>query len=451
MIDEMHSLFNKDAEQRVLGGILIDPRKIEDVTEEIGETDFYSPAHMAIFRHMLALTGKMVVIDVITLADSLSSSNELESACGGMGYLVELQQNTTSAANIVAYARAVKTKSTERGLLLAAKEITDIVHSNLDIDDKVVQSQGAVLALESSNGEDVAIADCALKSVVEAIDERFNSDGGMLGIETSYTDIDNRLQGLRGGDVLVLAGRPAMGKTTLAMNIGEHVACNLRKCVLVFSLEMSKEQLMERMTASAGKIPFARIRSGNMQEEDWPKLAAGVGKLKGAPLYIDDRAALSVNQMRSTARKLDRRADVQLIIVDYLQLATAKADGRVNEVTKISQGMKALAKDLDVPVIAISQLNRDCEKGPNKRPNNSHLRDSGAIEQDADLIAFVYRDEVYNEDSPHKGITEVIWGKFRNGEIGTDYLASRLDICRFDNLTREVPEITQKKPKSWKY
>ena len=442
----MHSI---EAEQAVLGGLIVDPNRFADVADLITEQDFYRNGHQKVFWHIQNLADANQVIDILTVCEVMNASGDLEDV-GGAQYLAEMAKNTPSTANIVAYAKVVRDRAIERKLLAAATEIGDTAYSDMTTEEKVLHCQAAVMALEASEGEETAQANAAIRAVIEEIDKRFNSDGTLTGLPTGLSALDFRTNGLQGSDLVIIAGRPAMGKTTLAMNIAEHLVLREKKPVLVFSMEMSQKQLMERMVSSTSGIPFSFIRSGKLRDEHWPQLTSGISRLKDSPLYIDDRAALTVNQMRSTARKLHKKVGLELIVVDYLQLATAKAEGRTQEVTKISQGLKAIAKELDIPVIAISQLSRDCEKRVNKRPVCADLRDSGSIEQDADIIAFVYRDEVYYPDSQHKGITEVIFSKFRNGEVGTDYLASRLDICRFDNLGRDVPEITEEPRRKFK-
>jgi replicative DNA helicase len=424
---------NIDAEKFVIGGILVDPNKLADVLEFIDVTDFYARKHVILFNHLVKISEAGGLPELITVADSLQASNDLEDI-GGMGYLMEIAKGVPSTANIGAYASVVKDRSKQRSLINASGRINEIAYnSELSTEEKISESQATLLGLESHDGEGAAQANSAIKQVIADIEERFHSDGKPLGIMTGLKDVDEHMGGLRKQNLMILAARPSMGKTTLAMNIAERV-CHAGEPVLVFSAEMSKVELMERMVSSASNINFNRIRMGTLEEDDWSKLSAGISKLKDTPLYLDDRGGMTVNQVMSSARKQHKKHGIKLIIVDYLQLLSAKSQSREQEVSSISRGLKAMAKELDVPVIALSQLSRKCEERPNKRPMMSDLRDSGAIEQDADIVTFIYRDEVYNEDTEHKGIAEIIFLKCRNFSKGTVFVASRLDVCRFDNL-----------------
>jgi len=435
-----------ESEQAVIGGLMFNESKLPEVEEIITANDFFRQAHKDIFSAMLNLVSNNHPIDVITLAGSLESSGKLES-CGGLEYLSDIAQSVPSAANVRSYAKSVKDRSTERKLLTISSEIAQEALSARETDDKVIKAQDLVMSLEASDGDDVAQANSAIKSVIEEIDRRFNSETGFHGLPTGIKVIDERTNGLRPSNLIIVAGRPGSGKTTFGMTIARHTILETKRPVLVFSMEMSKEELMERMTSDVSNIPFNFIRSGKLLEQHWSSLSAGVSRLKDSPLYIDDRSALTVNQMKSTARKLQRKlGDLGVIVADYIQLMSGGGESREREISKISGELKAMAKDLGVPVIALSQLNRECEKGPNKRPATHHLRDSGSIEQDADMIFLLYRDEVYNENSQHKGIAEIICGKLRNGETGTDYVRSRLDVCRFEDMTGEVPQIQEIEP-----
>jgi replicative DNA helicase len=380
--------------------------------------------------------------DVITVADWLSEAGKL-SAVGGIQFLIDLQDTTPSSANLNSYASTVAKKSTERQLLEAGQDIAELSMSKGGIDDRIEQAQSIVMGIGGDKGEELEQVNNVMREVIEDMDRRFNSDSSLVGKSTGYNELDEKTQGLQGPDLIILAARPSMGKTTLAMNIAESMV-RRKEPVLAFSMEMSKKQLMQRMTASAGGIELKRVLNAKlMQEDDWPKLNIAASRLKDCPLFIDDRAALNINQMRRTARKMHRKTPLSLIIVDYLQLGTAKGDSRVLEVSAISAGLKALAKELSVPVLCLSQLSRNCESRQDKRPMSSDLRDSGAIEQDADQIWMLYRDEVYNEDSERRGIAELIITKNRNGELGMVPLASRLNVGRFDEYTHQVPEQTK--------
>lgn len=427
-----HSL---EAEQSVLGGLMIDARMIDDVADLIAPEDFYRPSHQRIFQTLTALQAEGTGIDVVTLAERLASRGELDEV-GGSVYLAEIAASTPSTANIVAYANAVRVKAQERALVAAGNLVADLGFdtTGMTIDEKIAGAQQAVMAIGECKEEMRLLeSNHALTAWVEQVDRRFNGEA-TLGLMTGFADIDRRTNGLQPQDLVLIAARPSMGKTAFAMNIAKHVAIDNRGPVLVFSMEMSGMGLWERMGSSLANIPLDRLRRGQLMPEDWKRLNAGVGRAKNAPLYIDERAALGIHQIQATARRLHRKTPLSLIVVDYLQLATARADNREREVSKVSAGLKALAKELNIPVIALSQLNRDLEKRNDKRPINADLRDSGSLEQDADQIFFLYRDEYYNAKTNSPGVAEIICSKFRNGRTGTDYLASRLEYSRFENL-----------------
>ncbi len=431
-----------EAEQSVIGGLLVSGSAFDAVAELLVADDFYRTEHSVIYGHIARLADAGQPIDLITVADALSAAGELEHA-GGFAYLAQLAQNTPSVANIRAYATAVKDRAVLRQLIAAGQAIAGSAYEPGDRkpSELIDSAQALVMALGERVEHDVVTTNQALREVIDEIDAMYNSDSELTGLSTGFSNIDQRTSGLQKSDLIIVAGRPSMGKTTFAMNIAENVVLDGGKA-LIFSLEMSRNQLLKRMIASVGRLPLEHVRTGKLQDEEWPRLSSAISRLKDRDLIIDDRAALSIQQMRSTARKHHKAGPLDLIVVDYLQLATAGSsrDGRTEEVSAISRGLKAMAKELDVPVIALSQLNRELEKRPvgDRRPRNSDLRDSGAIEQDADLICMLYRDEVYRpEETDRKGVGEAIWTKFRNGEIGTDYLACRLQFGRFEPLAPE--------------
>lgn len=431
-----HSL---EAEQSIIGGLLIADRNFDAISECVDESDFYRSEHRMIFREMAKLADAGQPHDIVTIAAVLTATGELD-RIGGFAYLAEVARNTPSTSNLRAYARAVRERAVLRRLIIVGQDIADSAyHANGRKSAELIDdAQAAVIAL-SETGNDEQDLHCAshLKNLAQEWQRRADCEG-LIGLSTGFEALDQRTNGLNAGDLIILAARPSMGKTSLAMNIVEHIVLDEKKPVLVFSMEMNAEQLLDRMAASVGKIPYSLIRNGKVfgHSEYDAHVLPTISRLKTAPLYIDDRAALTIAQIRSRARKLHKRESLGLIVVDYLQLAKARAESRVMEVTAISQGLKALAKELRVPVLALSQLNRAVDSRSDRRPNNSDLRDSGAIEQDADVIWFIYRDEVYNENSPRKGFAEIICTKQRNGPTGTDYLAVNLDRCRFDNLTQ---------------
>jgi len=447
-IEHRETPSSSDAERSVIGSLMINNHAWDGISELVAMDDFFYPAYRAIFKAISNLADAGTPFDLVTIADMLAEAGSLDAA-GGLPELIDIQKNTPSSANIRSYAKIVAEKSMERQLLSVADEVSNEVYDGKGtVAEKITNAQSLILSLEPDrkSGGPVSINE-SLKQTIENIDQRFNHSGTILGIETGFTELDDMFCGLRDSDLVLVAGRPSMGKTTLAMNIAEHNALKCKKNVLVFSLEMSSDSLTERMISSSSSIPFKRIRTGGLEETDWSRLSSAVGGIKDAPLYIDDSAGLHINQIRARARKHARLHGCDLIVVDYLQLIRGDGQGRTEDTTNISIGLKAMAKEIGVPVIALSQLNRSLESRPNKRPINSDLRDSGSLEQDADLILFVYRDEVYNEDSPDKGLAEMIVRKFRNGEIGTKLLESRLEFCRFDNLTSHRSAVSQNETK----
>jgi replicative DNA helicase len=430
--------YSLEAEQSVLGGLMIANDAWDAVAEQLSDKDFFRPEHQLIFRRMARLVETGQPIDIVTLSGAMESENEMERV-GGFKYLAEIAHSTPSAANVRAYANVVRNRARARALITIGQNIAELgFDESQPIDDREELAQAALMQLGDTRGDDIVSTNQALKDLIDRIDQRFSDGNEITGLTTGFVDIDKRTRGLQRGNLILIAGRPSMGKTTLAMNIVEHVAFTLRKSVLVFSMEMSQDELFEKMLASVGHIRLSAIQTGKFEDEEWSYMSRAVSTMKDSPLIVDDRPALSIQQMRSRARKLHKTNPLSLIVVDYLQLASVKStrnnENREQEISSISRGLKALAKELNCPVIAIAQLNRNCESRPNKRPINSDLRDSGQIEQDADLICMMYRDEYYNAETPDKGIAEAIWRKFRNGQCGTDYLAARLDQSRFLTL-----------------
>ena len=435
---------SKDAEESLIGGLLINARYMDDIADIVQPSDFFGRPTKTVFTAITKLHEAGDAIDVITVAEAIENIDSI----GGIAYLADMAQNTPSTANLTGYAKLVRDRALERQLCQAGMQITDLgFDTSIGLEEKLGEAQKAVMSIGESTEEATMIdTNSALQQWVSIVDDRFNGNAP-TGLMTGFRDIDKRTNGLQKSDFILLAARPSMGKTTLALNIAEHVAVDNQKPVLIFSMEMGAMQLWDKIGSSLSGIPLDTIRRGTLGGEDWPMLSGAVSKAKDSPLYIDDRGELNINQIKATARRLHRKNPLSLIIVDYLQLAKARADSREREIGSISAGLKGLAKELDIPVIALSQLNRDLEKRPDKRPKNSDLRDSGSLEQDADLIFFIYRDEVYNEESPEKGIAEIICSKFRNGQIGTDRLHSRLDVSKFADLSfgYEPPEVPDRK------
>jgi replicative DNA helicase len=430
-----------EAEQAVLGGLMLDNSAWDKVADMVAEDDFYRRDHRLIFHAIRLLAEKSDPCDVVTLAEWLDKKGELDDA-GGIAYLGSLAGNTPSAANIKSYAGIVRERSVLRQLIRVTNEIADTAFSPegrtvfelLDEAEKKVYQiadQGARARVGFTGMKDLLV------KAVDKIDQLFSMDSPITGVATGYTDFDGMTAGLQKSDLVIVAGRPSMGKTSFAMNIVEHVAIKEQRPVAVFSMEMPGEALAMRMMSSLGHIDQKKVRTGKLDEDDWPRLTSAVSLLAEAPIFIDDTPALSPTEMRARARRLAREQEhgLGLIVIDYLQLMQVPGsnENRTAEISEISRSLKALAKELECPVIALSQLNRSLEQRPNKRPVMSDLRESGAIEQDADLIAFIYRDEVYNPDSPDKGTAEVIIGKQRNGPIGTVRLTFLGQYTRFEN------------------
>ncbi len=432
-------------EQAVLGGLMLDEEAWDRVADLVGSEDFYRREHQLIFSAMAGLAEHNQPLDVVTLAEELERRGELAEV-GGMPYLGMLANDTPSASNVGAYARIVREQSVVRQLIKVGNRIADSgyrpegrkVHQLLDEAENQVFQIAEQQAKGKSGFESI---NNLLTKTVNKIEELFSSDEALTGVSTGFNDFDARTSGLQQSDLIIVAGRPSMGKTTFAMNVAENVAIGSGMPVAIFSMEMPGEALTMRMISSLGRINQQAVRSGKLEDDDWPRVTSAVSILSQAKMFIDDTPALTPTEVRARCRRLMKdHGQLGLIVLDYLQLMQAPEAGenRTNEISAISRGLKALAKELSVPVIALSQLNRSLEQRPNKRPVMSDLRESGAIEQDADLIVFIYRDEVYNEESPDKGKAEIIIGKQRNGPIGTVNLTFQGQFTRFDNFAHDV-------------
>ena len=432
-----------EAEQAILGGLLLNNSAWDDVAERVGARDFYRKAHRQIFEVIAQLVEEENPCDLVTVSQALTQLGQLE-GIGGMTYLSELARNTPSAANITAYAEIVRERSILRQLINVSHDVADSAfkpegRKSLEILDKA-ESAIFEIAEQQKKGSGPQDIKSVLKKTVDRIDELYKNKSAITGVTTGFDELDKMTGGLQPSDMIVIAGRPSMGKTTFAMNLCENVAIKAGKPVLVFSMEMPADSIVMRMLASLGRINQTSIRSGQLEKDDWPRITSAIHMLSEQKFFIDDTPALSPLEMRARARRVARECGGELgaIMVDYLQLMQVPGvDNRVNEISEISRSLKGLAKELSCPVLALSQLNRSLEQRPNKRPVMSDLRESGAIEQDADLIAFLYRDEVYNKDSNEKGVAEVIIGKQRNGPIGTVRLAFQGQFSRFDDLAPE--------------
>ncbi|EAW32093.1 replicative DNA helicase [marine gamma proteobacterium HTCC2143] len=429
-----------EAEQSVLGGLMIANDAWDNVADQLNPSDFYRGSHRQIFTQMEKLVEAGEPVDVITLSEALNNNDQLEQS-GGLPYLAGLANNTPSAANIRAYAKVVRERSSLRSLINVANDIVDSGYNTegRDSDDLLDEAERKIMQISEERpklGGPQAV-NPLLKGAVDRIDELFNSESTLTGISTGFTELDEKTSGLQRSDLIIVAARPSMGKTAFAVNLVEHAVLNNDKPVIVFSMEMPASAIIMRMISAIGRIPLGKVLTGKLDEEDWPKLTSAVSKLKDRPLFIDDTPSLSPTEIRSRTRRIAREhGDVAMIMVDYLQLmqVAGSSEGRTAEISEISRSLKAIAKEFNCPVVALSQLNRSLEQRPNKRPINSDLRESGAIEQDADVIMFIYRDEYYNEDSADKGIAEIIIGKQRNGPTGTSRLAFIGHFTRFDNL-----------------
>ncbi|MGH8584420.1 MAG: replicative DNA helicase [Gammaproteobacteria bacterium] len=432
-----------EAEQSVLGALLIDNDSWVSVAERLTEDDFYRPEHREIFITVEALAHEIKPFDVVTVAERLAAQQRL-AAIGGIPYLAALAENTPTAANVGAYAAIVRERAVLRKLIHAGTGIAQIgfqpegrnVEELLDLAERQVFE----IADRHARGERGVkrIRDLMVQAI-DRIDTLFHSDSTITGVATGFPDLDELTAGLQPSDLVIVAGRPSMGKTAFAINIAEHAAIKDAKVVAIFSLEMPGEQLAMRMMSSLGRIDQHRVRTGKLHDEDWPRLTSAVGILSETKMFVDDSPALTPSELRARCRRIAREHGLGLIIVDYLQLMQVPGtrENRATEISEISRSLKGLAKELKVPVIALSQLNRSLEQRPDKRPRMADLRESGAIEQDADVIVFIYRDEVYDEESPHKGIAEIIVAKQRNGPIGTVRMTFLGQYTRFESFVAD--------------
>ena len=431
-----------ESEHAVLGGLLLDNDTWDRVSEKVVAQDFYSRAHRIIFESFGVLVETGEPVDLITLSEALENSQQLDDV-GGFVYLAEMMKNTPSAANITAYAQIVRERAVTRELIAVANEIAEAGYdtqgrTSADLLDFAETKVFAIAEQRTNKNEGPENLHSVLEKTVDRIEKLCNEpSNGVTGVSTGFSDLDKMTAGLQPSDLIIVAARPSMGKTTFAMNLAENAAMMQDKPALIFSLEMPSDQLMMRMLASLGRIDQTKIRTGQLDDEDWARLSSTMGLLiESGKMYIDDAAGLTPTDVRSRARRIARdHGGLSMIMIDYLQLmrVPALSDNRTLEISEISRSLKALAKELKVPVVALSQLNRSLEQRSDKRPINSDLRESGAIEQDADLIMFIYRDEVYNDDSEYKGMAEIIIGKQRNGPIGRIPLTFQGQFSRFDN------------------
>ncbi len=432
--------FSNSAEQSVLGGLMLDNQAWDLVSEILSSVDFYRNEHKSIFEALLALDADNKPFDVLTVKEWLSRADKLQNV-GGEIYLFELVNNVPTVANITAYAEIVRERSVLRQLIQTSNNIANIAFNpeGRDIVELLDFAESEVLKIghHSSKGQGPTHIQEILAQTVDKIDELSKSDSSITGVPTGFIDFDNLTSGLQKSDLVIVAGRPSMGKTVLGVNMAENAAIKHKLPVLIFSLEMPKDAIAMRLISSLAHIDQHKLRSGKIGDADWARISSAINVISEAPLFVDDTPNLSPAEIRSRARRMSREhGQIGLVIVDYLQLMHVpgyRAESRTAEISEISRSLKALAKELSVPVVALSQLNRSLEQRSDKRPVMSDLRESGAIEQDADVIVFIYRDEVYNEDSQDKGLAEIIVAKQRNGPIGRIKLTFLGKYTKFEN------------------
>ncbi|GMU67805.1 MAG: replicative DNA helicase [Steroidobacteraceae bacterium] len=430
-----------EAEQSVLGGLLLDSSAWDNVGDVLIAEDFYRPDHRLIFESIGLLAGEGKPCDVITVSEQLERSGRLEDA-GGLAYIGQLASDTPTAANVRAYASIVRERSLLRRLAKAGADIAASVYqqegeSARDLVDRAEQAVFEI-AEQGMRGHEGALAvRSLLPALIDKIDEWHNNPDALRGLPTGFADFDRKTGGLRGGDLLIVAGRPSMGKSTLAVNIAEYAAVNpdIKASVAIFSMEMPSEQVITRMLSSIGGVPLNAIRSGKVADEDWARITSATSQLSESKIFVDETPGLTPTELRARSRRVKREHGLDLIVVDYLQLMQVPGtkENRATEIAEISRGLKALAKELNVPVIALSQLNRGVEQRQEKKPVMSDLRESGALEQDADMILLIYREEVYDKNTTKKGLAEIELAKHRNGEIGTILLTFQGPFSRFVN------------------
>jgi replicative DNA helicase len=432
-----------EGEQAVLGGLLLSSRAWEQVADVVTEADFYREDHRLIFRAIYELNERSKPCDAVTVTEWFVARGKVDQIDGG-SYISQLASSTPSAANVKAYAEIVREKSVLRQLIDAGTEITSGVFASdgRDSQELLEEAERRVFAIADqgvrSNSDYVTVQE-TIKEAIEKIQELHEFDGEITGTPTGFKKFDELTAGLQKSDLIIIAGRPAMGKTTLAMNIAEHAAIKHEVPVAIFSMEMSSLQLVNRLFSSLGQIDQTRLRTGSLDDLDWPKLTSAMNLLHKSKIFLDETPALSPSELRARARRLKREHNIGLLVVDYIQLMSVPGtkENRATEIAEISRSLKAIAKELNIPVVALSQLNRALEQRPNKRPVMADLRESGSIEQDADLIIFIYRDEVYNQETPEKGKAEIIIGKHRNGPTDTVVLTFQGQWLRFVNYAPE--------------
>jgi replicative DNA helicase len=435
---------SEEAEMSVLGGLMLDARSIHEVLDVLSEDDFYFEKHRLIFKAITLLAGASRPCDFVTVSDHLRHAGQLE-AVDGLPYLGQLVNDTPGSANVAEYARIVRERAVLRGLIGAGDRITELAfrpegRAATVLLDEAEQQLTALRGRDAKAKTQYVTMQPLMRALQEKLEKARDNPEGTAGLPTGFSRFDEMTNGLHKGDLIIVAGRPSMGKTSFAMNIAEHAALVEGRPTLVFSMEMSAEQLGIRVLSSFGRIDQQHLRTAQMSDMEWGKLSSALGLIENAPLYIDETGGLSPLDLRSRARRVAAKHGLGLIVVDYIQLMQIPgSESRTNEISEISRNLKSLAKELEVPIIALSQLNRGVENRDNKRPRMADLRESGGIEQDADVIVFIYRDEVYNKDTPDKGQAELIIAKQRNGPTGMCKTAFLGQFTRFDNLDVLAP------------
>jgi replicative DNA helicase len=431
---------NLDAEKSLLGAVLIDEETLADISEHVKPKDFYDKRHATIFSGMTRLYERHKPVDLLTLSDELKKKDELD-IVGGSAYLTELTNYVPTAAHAEAYAEMVALKAVRRRLIKASSMISELGYDEDNTTQELLEKAEAELfsVSDQSLKQDLVAIETILNDSFDRMEELHRNKGALRGVRTGYRDLDNMTAGLQRSDLIILAARPAMGKTTLVTNLAYNVATVAKQAVLFFSLEMSKEQLVDRMLADASGVDAWNIRTGNLSDEDFSKLSDAMGEMAEAPIFIDDTPGVSVLEMRTKARRIAHDQPIGLIIIDYLQLmqGSGKNDGnRVQEVSEISRGLKLIARELNVPVIALSQLSRSVESRSPQIPQLADLRESGSIEQDADIVMFIYREAYYNPETERENITDLIIAKHRNGPVGKVELYFHPERLRFMSLDK---------------
>jgi replicative DNA helicase len=436
---------NIEAEQSVIGGLLLDNNAIDRIVGILSESDFYRHDHQVIFSHIEKMIARNQPADIVTVAESMEAAGVLERV-GGISYIGAMAQNTPGSANIKRYAEIVRDKAVARSLISIAAEIQEDLYSTADIQSSLDRAQSSIMGItESKQTDDPVAVRELLPACADRIDAAFH--GEIKSIKTGFDDLDRELGGgIEPGDLIIVAGRPSMGKTAFATQIARNIQSD-KEAALLISCEMGSAQIVMRLISADARVNSYKLRNGKMEDEDWTRLASGIGRLNNINMFIDDKT-FTIAGVRAKARSIKRKHGLSVIVIDYIQLMRGEGTNREQEVSSISRGLKAIAKELDVPVIALSQLSREVEKRADKRPVMSDLRDSGAIEQDADIIVFLYRDDYYNEDSPYKGTAEAAISKNRNGATGRVIFTFEKEHTVFLPFTGQVYEFRKPAPKA---